>query len=238
MPCQAAEITADPAATAVASPFEPAALLIVAKLVLEELQVAEAVRFCVVLFENVPVAVNCCVDPVVRAEVRGVTAIEINVAGVTVNMVDDDMLPDVAVIVVEPAATGVTSPLEAAALLMVATDVDDELQVTVVVRFCVEPSEYVPAAVNCCVVPSTMFGLDGVIATETSVAGVTVSVVDPDRVPDVAVIVVEPAATGVTSPLEAAALLMVATDVDDELQVTVVVRFCVEPSEYVPVAVN
>jgi len=83
-----------------------------------------------------------------------------------------------------------------------------------------------------------MLGVVGVIARETSVAGVTVSVVDPDRVPDVAVIVVEPVAIGVTSPIEPAALLIAATDVDDELQVTVVVRFCVEPLEYVPVAVN
>jgi hypothetical protein len=149
VPPQAAEITADPAATAVASPFEPAALLTVATLALEVLQVAEAVRFCVVLFENVPVAVNCCVAPVVRAEVRGATAIETNVAGETVRVVDPDRVPDVAVIVVEPAATGVASPFEPAALLMVATDDDDELQVTVVVRFCVEPSEYVPVAVNC-----------------------------------------------------------------------------------------
>ena len=231
-------MTADPAPTAVASPFEPAALLIVATPVLEELQVAKAVRSCVVLFENVPVALNCCVDPFVRAEVRGVTAIEVNVAGSTVNVVDADMLPDVAVIVVEPAATGVISPFEPAALLIVATEVDDELQVTVVVRFCFEPSEYVPVAVSCCVVPIMTVGLAGVIATETSVAGFTVSVVDPDRVPDVAVIVVEPAATGVASPIEPAVLLIPAMDDDDELQVTAVVRFCVEPSEYVPVAVN
>jgi len=83
-----------------------------------------------------------------------------------------------------------------------------------------------------------MLGLAGVIATETSVAGDTVSVVDPDRVPDVAVIVVEPAATGVASPIEPVALLIAEIAVDDELQFTVVVRFCVEPSEYVPVAVN
>jgi len=133
----------------VASPCEPAALLIVATPAFEVLHVAKLVRFCVVLLENVPVAVNCCVDPVGKEEVRGVMEIEINVAGDTVNTVDPDMLPDVAVIVVEPAATGVASPFEPVALLMDATDVDDELQVTVVVRFCVEPLEYVPVAVNC-----------------------------------------------------------------------------------------
>ncbi len=47
----AALIVDDPAATPVARPFEPAALLIVAAAVLDELQVTAAVRFCVVLSE-------------------------------------------------------------------------------------------------------------------------------------------------------------------------------------------
>jgi len=79
--------------------------------------------------------------------------------------------------------------------------------------------------VNCCVVPSAMFGLLGVIAMDTSVAAVTVSVVDPDIPADVAVIVVEPVATEVALPLEPAALLMAATVAIDELQDTAVVRF-------------
>ena len=66
---------------------------------------------------------------------------------------------------------------------------------------------------------------------DTSVAAVTVSVVDPDVLPDVAVIVVVPAATDVARPLEPAALLMVATPAVNEFQVTDVVRFCVVPSE-------
>jgi hypothetical protein len=66
---------------------------------------------------------------------------------------------------------------------------------------------------------------------DTSVAGVTVRVVEPDILPDVAVIVVEPVATGVANPLKPAALLMVATAAADELQVTAVVRFCVVLSE-------
>ncbi len=68
-------------------------------------------------------------------------------------------------------------------------------------------------------------------AIDTSVAGVTVSVVDPDMLPDVAVTVVEPAATDVARPFEPVALLIVATPALDELQVTAVVRFCVVPSE-------
>ena len=121
---------------------------------------------------------------------------------------------------------------------MAATVVDDDFQVTDVVTFCVELSEYVPVAVNCFDVPSAMLGLVGVTDIDTSVAEVTASEVDPDILPDVAVIVVEPAATDVALPLEPAALLMAATVVDDDFQVTDVVRFCVELSEYVPVAVN
>jgi hypothetical protein len=70
-----------------------------------------------------------------------------------------------------------------------------------------------------------MLGLLGVIAMDTSVAAVTVSVVDPDIPADVAVIVVEPVATEVALPLEPAALLMAATVAIDELQDTAVVRF-------------
>ena len=76
-----------------------------------------------------------------------------------------------------------------------------------------------------------MLGLAGVTAMDTSVAVVTVSVVDPDIPPDVAVTVVEPAAAEVANPLEPAALLIVAAPVFDELQVAAVVRSCVVPSE-------
>jgi hypothetical protein len=69
-----------------------------------------------------------------------------------------------------------------------------------------------------------MLGFAGVIAMDTSVAGVTVSVVEPDVLPNVAVIVVEPAVTDVARPLEPAALLTVATPAVSEFQVTDVVR--------------
>jgi hypothetical protein len=76
-----------------------------------------------------------------------------------------------------------------------------------------------------------MLGLVGVIAMDSSVAGVTVRVVDPDMLPDVAVIVVNPVAAAKADPLDPAALLIVATPVSDELQVTAVVRSCVVLSE-------
>ena len=54
-----AMIVVVPLATELADPSLPAALLIVAVPGLLELQVTAAVRSCVVLSENVPVAVNC-----------------------------------------------------------------------------------------------------------------------------------------------------------------------------------
>jgi hypothetical protein len=102
-----------------------------------------------------------------------------SVAGVTVSVVDPDMLPDVAVIVVEPAADEAESPSVPAALLIAATAVADEFQITDAVRSCVVLSENVPVAVSCCVVPGAMLGLAGVIARETSVACVTVTPVHP-----------------------------------------------------------
>ncbi len=233
-PPDVAVIVVEPAATEVASPFEPTALLIAATDVADELQVTVVVRFCVEPSEYVPVAVNCWVAPSAMLELDGVIAKETSVADNTVSVVDPESVPDVAVIVAEPAATGVASPCEPAVLLMVATDVADELQVTDVVRTWVVLSENVPVAMNCLVVPVGMLGLVGVTAMDTSVAGVTVNASDPEMFPEVAVTVVEPAAAAVAKP----ELLIGATAVLDELQTTVVVRSCVVLSENVPVAVN
>jgi hypothetical protein len=69
---------------------------------------------------------------------------------------------------------------------------------------------------------------------ETRAGGSTVSVVFPDTVPEVAEMVVVPATTVVARPLAA----IVAAAVFVDAQVTEAVRFCVELSVYVPVAVN
>ena len=71
------------------------------------------------------------------------------VTAVTVSVAASDIFPDVALMVVVPASTPEAKPLEPAALLIVATAVLDELQVTDAVSICVVPSEYVPEAVNC-----------------------------------------------------------------------------------------
>jgi len=161
----------------------------------------------------------------------GVTAIEDRVAFVTVSVVVPETAPRVAVIVLEPTATDVASPLKPAALLIVATDPFEEPHVTNDVMSCVVVSEKVPVAINCFVNPCAMLGLVGVAVMDTSAALVTLSVVVPAMNPDIAVIVVEPTATDVARPLEPAALLIVATDPAEELHVTNDVISCVVLSE-------
>src|SRR6186713_685444 len=119
----------------------------------------------------------------------GVTSMETSVAAETVSVVEPETAPDVAVIVLEPTSAPVARPSEPAAFEIVATAVSDELQVTAVVRSCVEASVYTPVAVNCCVVPLAMPGRAGVTSIETSVAAEIVNVVEPETAPEVAVIV-------------------------------------------------
>ncbi len=66
----------------------------------------------------------------------GETVIEVNTAAVTVNVAEPLMVPEVAVIVVLPGATQVTKPV---LLFTVATEGADDVQVDVLVRFCVVP---------------------------------------------------------------------------------------------------
>jgi hypothetical protein len=160
----------------------------------------------------------------------GVTDMEDRAAEVTVRAALPETIPEVAVMIVAPAATAVARPL----LLTVATNVFDELQVTCVVILKLVPSEYAPVAVNCWVTPTGMLGLAGVTDIDERVAEVTVRVVLPEILPEMAVMVAVPAEKAVARP----PLLTVATNVFDELQVTCVVILKVVPSEYAPVAVN
>jgi hypothetical protein len=146
--------------------------------------------------------------------VAGVTSMDTRVGALTVRLEVPLIVPKVAVIVVVPAPAPVANPLE----LMVATEVEDELQTIFgsVVRSFVELSEYVPVAVNCSLVLTAISGLGWVTVMETRDTAETVRSAEPDVDPDVALIVVEPAALVVTIPLE----VMVATVVLDELQVT------------------
>jgi len=93
--------------------------------------------------------------------VAGVTAIEDKVAAVTVRVVVSVNVPLVAVMVVVPAAMVVTRPL----VLIVATAVLDEVQVTCVDISRLVPSEYVPVTANCWVLPAGTLGVSGVTDT-------------------------------------------------------------------------
>ena len=71
-------------------------------------------------------------------------------------------------------------------------------------------------AVNCWTVPTALLELVGVTAIEDRVAAVTAKVFEPEMVPDVALMVVVPAASEEAFP----AASMVATEVFEELQMT------------------
>ena len=61
-------------------------LLIVARAVSEEFQVATVVKLSVVPSDNVPMAVNCWVNPVATFVLAGVTVIDFKTILVTVNV--------------------------------------------------------------------------------------------------------------------------------------------------------
>ena len=89
---------------------------------------------------NTPVALRAAVSPFGSVEFIGVTPIDTSVALVTVSAVLADRPPRAAVIVVEPGLRAVASPADPAALLTEAIAVPVELQVTALVRSCVELS--------------------------------------------------------------------------------------------------
>ena len=70
--------------------------------------------------------------------------------------------------------------------------------------------------------------------SDTGTGGFTVSIVEPVTDPELADMVVAPARLALASPVA----LMLATYGADELQRTVEVRSCEDPSLYVPVAEN
>jgi hypothetical protein len=80
--------------------------------------------------------------------------------------------------------------------------------------------------VNCCAVPGAMVAVAGATVTEVRCAFTTVTVVESLSEPTVAVMVVVPGPTREAKPV----LPMVATAVDEELQVTPVTRSAVDPS--------
>jgi len=110
------------------------------------------------------------------------------------------MLPLAAVMVTLAVPVELARPFEPAALL-IETALKLLVQVTELVRFCVELSENIPVAVNCSLVPALMLGLAGVTEIDTRLADVTVSdtwaeVIDPN----VAAMLVLPTPAELASP--------------------------------------
>lgn len=162
--------------------------------------------------------------------VVGETAIDCSAAAVTVNVVEPDIGPNVAVISDEPVATVLARPLLPAALLMVATPGVADIQVTMLVKGWVLLSVYTPVAVNCSGRPNATAGLPGLTWIETNTAGVTVSTVEPDMAPMALEMVAVPIAWVLATPCEPDALLTVATLPVSEAQVDMAVTSCTELS--------
>ena len=95
-----------PRSLPVASPLT----VIEATLVDDELHVTVPVISCVLLSENVPVAVNCCTVPRGMPAIMGVTLMEVRVALVTVSSTLWETPPEVAVMVEVPAVNPMARP--------------------------------------------------------------------------------------------------------------------------------
>jgi len=98
-----------------------------------------------------------------------------------------------------PVALLLTNPLSS----MDAMEPFEDPQRTERVMSSVVLSLNVPVAVNCLVAPIGMLELRGAIASETSVALVTVTVAEPEIPPEAAVTVEVPVLTAVASPADA-----------------------------------
>ena len=227
-PLNAAVICELPTPAPVAKP----AAVIIATDVVPDAHVAWLVRFCVLVSEYVPVAVNCSVVPFAIDGLTGVTAIDTSVAAVTVNVSAGLVTPPNAAVICElPIATPLAKPVE----LIVATDVVPDTHVACELKSCVVLSLYVPVAVNCFVVPFAIDGFTGVTAIDTSVAAVTVNVSAGLVTPFSAAVIGDvPTPAPVARPPE----VIVATELVPDTHVACDVRSCVLLSLYVPVAVN
>jgi hypothetical protein len=75
-----------------------------------------------------------------------------------------------------------------------------------------------------------MVAFTGEIAIETSAAPVTVSVVEPETEPSVAVMVADPVPALVASPMLPAVLLITAVALDEDVQLTIDVMSLLVPS--------
>src|SRR5438034_1225602 len=192
-PSLVAVMVAEPVATAVTSPLELTVATAPFELVHATLRPVSGVPFA-----SFGLAASCTVPPVGRLVAAGVTATDAPGTVVTV-IVAVPLWPSlVAVIVAEPAAALVTSPpaFTVATALLPLTHVTTRPESGL-------PLASLGVAASCTVCPACTVADAGVTATDATGtgAGLTVIAAPPLLPSDTAVIVAEPAATPVTSPL-------------------------------------
>jgi hypothetical protein len=191
-PSLVAVIVAEPAATPVTTPLDETVAIPVLEL---DHVTARPVR--TLLFASRVVAVSCAVCPTVTLAVAGVTLTDATGTTETATVAVPLFPSLVAVIVAEPAATPVTTPL----VETVAMPVLELVHVTVrPVSTLLFASRVV--AVSCTDCPTLTLGVVGATLTDATGIGVTVTVAVPLFPSLVAVIVAEPTATPVTTPLD------------------------------------
>jgi len=171
-------------------------LLMVATVPVEEVQVPLFVMSCVLASLKVPVAVNCCTEPMGSERLTGATVMDRITAEVTVTTVLPVMEPETADMVVVPVVRVVANPV----LSTVAIAVLEEFHVAADI-FWVLPSVNSPTALSCVVLPTAKDGVEGITDIETSAAGSTVNVVVPVTAAEVALSVTLPALRVVATPV-------------------------------------
>ncbi len=136
-PPKVAEIVGEPAATAVATPTLPDALLMVANAVLLLDHTTSCVMFCVLASLKVPMAVKGCAVSGAIVTLEGPTTIDWMVGVVTSSVTIPLTEPSIAEMVVVPLPIACARPGPVA---IVATAVFDEAHVTSNVMLCLLPS--------------------------------------------------------------------------------------------------
>ena len=199
---------------------------------LELLQLTPEVSVWLLPSEKVPVSVNCWLAPGAKTAPLGLIDKDCNVAALTRTTALPVRELTLACTFAWPVASPVTSPVS----LTMAMDGAGLLQVTCELISAVLPSEYIPVAVSCLVVPFAMRLLVGVTTMEESVAvepplptGCTFRMNDAVDVPYVAVTV-----TGVVLSVWNAearpAGVTLSSEGSEDVQVTRLVRSSLVPS--------
>jgi hypothetical protein len=114
----------------------------------------------------VPVATNCWAPPTAITALAGVIAIDDNVTPGTVSTADPCLVPIVAVMFADPAATPVARPADTPDAATVALGVLSDAQLELVVTTADDASLYIAVASNCCVPPGGTVAVAGLTATD------------------------------------------------------------------------